>query len=289
MIRIITVIKGLRESSLFFRAVGYSKGAKHKNLKITGLALFLFYLVLILICESNERKINPEEGAYVFLLHGFGRTNRSMDKLENHISDYGYIVINVNYPSTKYPIEYLADEILNDVIQRNIKNPKLKIHFVTHSMGSIVVRYYLKYHKMPNLGRVVMLSPPNQGTELVDFFKDSFFFKIFDWPAGRQLGTGEDSVPINLGPVDFELGIITGNKSFNPFYSTILAGPDDGIVTVERAKVEGMSDFIVLPHSHTFIILNNEVIEQVIHFLEHGRFRHESQGSDEAPRYKGHE
>jgi triacylglycerol lipase len=288
MVRVITVIKGLRKSSLFFRSVEHPKGAKHKNLKIACLALFLFFLISIQSCASNEGQTNPEEGAYVFLLHGFGRTNRSMDKLENHISDSGYSVINVNYPSTKYPIEYLADEILNDAIQRNIKNSVSKIHFVTHSMGGIVVRYYLKYHELPNLGRVVMLSPPNQGTELVDFFKDSFFFKIFDWPAGRQLGTDEDSIPINLGPVDFELGIITGNKSFNPFYSTILSGPDDGIVTVERAKVEGMSDFIVLPHSHTFIILNDEVIEQVIHFLEHGRFRHDGPDANEAPRYEGH-
>lgn len=286
MIRVISVIKALRESLLFSKTIEHRK-LMNRLLKKACLVFFLFFLAFIQDCQSNEKQTSPEKEAYVILLHGFGRSNRSMEKLGNRLSDHGYRVINLDYPSTKYPIEYLADETLNDAIQRDIKKPLSKIHFVTHSMGGIVVRYYLKYHKLPNLGRVVMISPPNQGTEVVDFFKDTFFFKIFDWPAGWQLGTDEDSLPINLGPVGFELGVITGNQSFNPFYSAILPGPDDGIVSVERAKVEGMSDFMVVPHSHTFIILNDDVIEQVIHFLEHGRFRHESSDANEAVQHRG--
>lgn len=197
-----------------------------------------------------------------------------MIKLEKSLSNLGYSVINLDYPSTKHPIEFLADKILGDVIEQCKEAHLSKIHFVTHSMGGIIVRYYLKNHELSSLGRVVMLSPPNKGSELVDHLKDSFFFKKINGPAGQQLGTDRDSIPLSLGPVDFELGVITGNRSFNPFNSLVLPGTDDGAVSVERTKVAGMADFLVLPHSHTFIMQSEDAIEQVIYFLEHGTFRH---------------
>ena len=240
----------------------------------------IIFVLLFLVSSQSHELINQqavaEKGAYVILLHGLRRTSRSMMKLEKSVSNQGYSVINADYPSTKHPIELLAEEILSHIIERCSETPQSKIHFVTHSMGGIVVRYYLKHHRLPNLGRVVMLSPPNQGSELVDQLKDSFIFKKVNGPAGQQLGTDKDSIPLNLGHVDFELGVITGSRSFNPFNSILLPGPDDGVVSVERAKVTGMTDFLVLPHSHTFIMESEDVIEQVIYFLEHGAFRHTS-------------
>jgi len=143
--------------------------------------------------------------------------------------------------------------------------------------GGIVARYYLKNHKLPNLGRVVMLSPPNQGSKLVDSLGDSYFFNKLNGPAGRQLGTGKDSLPLRLGPVDFELGVIAGNRSFNPLYSLIVPGPDDGTIAVDRTKVAGMKDFLVLPRSHIFIMRSEDAIKQVIHFIQHGAFKREAQ------------
>lgn len=247
------------------------------SLKIVCIVFVLFFLFALQRPEALAQSTNQEKDDFVILLHGLGRSNRSMVEIEKSLSGLGYKVINVNYASTKHTIEFLADEILNDLIERYNKIPQSKIHFVTHSMGGIVVRYYLKHHKMPNLGRVVMISPPNQGSELVDHLKDSSIFKKINGPAARQLGTGEDSVPQNLGPVDFELGVIAGNRTINPLSSLILPGPDDGVVSVERTKVAGMKDFLVLPQSHTFIMQSDDVIEQVIHFLEHGAFRKEGQ------------
>jgi pimeloyl-ACP methyl ester carboxylesterase len=197
-----------------------------------------------------------------------------MKKIEEFLSEYGYRVINVDYPSTEHPIEYLANNVLSDVIARFNTRSGSKINFITHSLGGIIVRYYLKHHKLTNLGRVVMLSPPNKGSELVDNLKESYFFKKRHGPAGQQLGTDKESLPLNLGPVDFDLGVITGNISFNLISSMILPGPDDGVVSVESAKVEGMTDFIVMPNSHTFIMKNKNVIKQIIHFLENGEFDH---------------
>ena len=237
--------------------------------------LFFFLLSFSLSlteCQSSSRTTDPENNECVILLHGLARSFHSLEKLGKHLLEQGYQVINLDYPSTKYPIPDLAEGILDTVVKKCEQTQQKKIHFVTHSMGGIVVRYYLKHHKLPQIGRVVMLSPPNGGTELVDFHRKSLLFKKTHGPAGQQLGTGAESLPLELGPVDFELGIISGNRSFYPLNSALIPGPDDGIVSVERTKVEGMTDFILLPYSHPFIMQKNAVFEQVIQFLKSGKF-----------------
>jgi len=239
-------------------------------------ACLILTLVLFISCRTREAPENhavPQKDELVILLHGLARSRQSMEKIEKRLSRLGYRVVNLDYPSTKKTIPLLADEMLSGVVKRHCGASSSKIHFVTHSMGGIVVRYYLKHHKLLNLGRIVMISPPNKGTELVNFLDNSRIFAKFNTPSGRQMGTEEGSIPLRLGPVDFELGVIAGDRSFNPLYSAILPGSDDGVVSVERTKVEGMKDFIVLPYCHTFIMQRDEVIEQVIHFLEQGAFK----------------
>jgi len=219
-----------------------------------------------IVSETREQQC-------VILLHGLARSSRSMDKLEKKLTAVGYSVLNVDYEATKFTIDFLAERALTAVIDQQKERSPAQIHFVTHSMGGILVRYYLKHHKLPNLGRVVMISPPNHGAELVDRFKNVFFFKTLHGPAGGQLGTDDGSILSDLGPIDFELGVIAGNKSFNPIYSWLIPGPDDGVVSVESTKIQGMTDFVVLPYSHTFIMKSDGVIDQIIHFLEKGFFR----------------
>ena len=147
-----------------------------------------------------------------------------------------------------------------------------RVHFVTHSMGGILVRDYLRRHAPPSLGRVVMLAPPNQGSELVDHLGALAVFGWINGPAGRQLGTGADSLPNRLGPVGFPLGVIAGDWSWNPVYSAIIPGADDGKVSVARARIDGMADFVVVPHGHTFLMSAPDVIDEVLHFLRDGHF-----------------
>jgi hypothetical protein len=147
-----------------------------------------------------------------------------------------------------------------------------KINFVTHSMGGILVRYYLENYEVPHLGRVVMLSPPNQGSEVVDKLKESPIFQWINGPAGQQLGTDADSIPKTLGPPNYELGIITGDRSINPILSLLIPGKDDGKVSVKNAKLAGMKDFLVVHKTHPLIMNDEEVLQQVTAFLKKGMF-----------------
>lgn len=206
------------------------------------------------------------------LLHGLARTASSMEKLQGHLEQAGYRVVNVDYESRKYPIATLAEMAIGEGLQQCHQHSVDQIYFVTHSLGGILVRQYLNQHNIPELRRVVMLGPPNQGSEVVDALRDVPGFEALNGPAGLQLGTGETDIPRQLGPVNFELGVIAGTQSINLILSTFLPSSDDGKVTVKSTQVEGMSDFITLPVTHPMMMKNATVIAQTIYFLEHGAF-----------------
>ena len=220
----------------------------------------------------------------VILLHGLGRTSRSLNRMAEALKAAGLSPVNLDYPSREQTIEALALETIERGLDRCTQIQAHTVHFVTHSMGGVLVRYYLSRHRPENLGRVVMLSPPNRGSEAADHLKDSALYKWLNGPAGQQLVTGPEGLPEQLGPVDFPLGIITGNRHsfFDAWLAEVIPGADDGKVSVERAKVEGMADFLVLPYSHPFIMNTKEVIEQALHFLRLGRFRVRPPSADQA-------
>jgi len=214
----------------------------------------------------------PPDGAEpVIVVHGLGRTEASMSVLEYRLEAAGYWVISFDYPSTSEPIETLVEALGDEVAQCCADSPET-VHFVTHSMGGILVRSYLAEHSPQHRGRVVMLSPPSQGSELIDVFADSPLLQFFVGPAGASLGTDSLAIARRLGPADFSLGIITGDRSFNPLTSWLIPGDDDGKVSVERARLDGAADFLVVPASHTFIMNREDVGDETLHFLEHGRF-----------------
>ena len=206
----------------------------------------------------------------VVLLHGLWRTDASMNKMEERLAEGGFNVKNIEYASKDYAVETLSAETIPRAV--SACGEAEHIHFVTHSMGGILIRHYLEENGIERLGRVVMLGPPNQGSEVIDTYRDFPGFEFFAGPAGLQLGTGEASVPARLGPAEFELGIIAGTRSINPILSTLLPDTDDGKVAVYSTRLEGMDDHLEMPVTHMFMMRNDDVIEQVMHFLENGRF-----------------
>ncbi len=210
----------------------------------------------------------------VVLLHGLIRTRRSMLVMEKKLRDLGYQVVNINYPSRHMPIDDLAVIVIDQCLAIADKLGCRRVNFVTHSLGGILVRHYLRHSTIEHLHRVVMLGPPNQGSEAVDRLRHIPLFHWMHGPAGAQLGTTEEDLPKQLGPVDFQLGVIAGIRSINPLLSTLLPGQNDGKVSVENTKIEGMQDFITIPSTHTFMMRNARVIDQVIHFLQFGQFDH---------------
>lgn len=209
----------------------------------------------------------------IILLHGLCRTGRSMTKMQRALAQIGYTVRNEDYPSRTAPIEVLADDAIGKAIAVCRENGATKIDFVTHSMGGILVRSYLARHAVPELGRVVMLTPPNEGSEVVDKLGGLSLFKWINGPAGNELGTDKNSVPNQIGPAHFSVGVIAGDRSVNWINSLFLIpGRNDGKVSVARARLAGMSDFRVIHATHSFVTYNHEAIRLTIEFLQMGKF-----------------
>jgi len=200
-----------------------------------------------------------------------------MEPMAEALIEEGFETINVDYPSRDQPIEDLAPLAIGAGLNgcRAIDGVE-RVHFVTHSLGGILLRYYLTDNDIPELGRVVMLAPPNQGSVAVDKLRGVPGFDWMNGPAGQQLGKDADSLPLKLGPANFEVGIIAGNRSIDPVTSAILPNPDDGRVSVADTKLAGMSDFAVVDHSHAFIMRMREPIRLTVRFLRNGRFDGES-------------
>lgn len=215
--------------------------------------------------------------SHIILLHGLARTSLSMRRLARRLDAEGFTVDNTDYPSRTDRIEPLAMGVIARAMGRAPKSDQ-PVHFVTHSMGGMLVRAYLHKHQLDRLGRVVMLAPPNQGTEVVDFYnlRAPLLGRMLGavlGPASGQLRTDADALPARLGPARFELGIIAGTVNRNPVFGPVISTiPSDGVVPVERTKLAGMSDFLALPFTHTFIMDKTVVQDQVVHFLRHGRF-----------------
>jgi len=215
--------------------------------------------------------VGPAAAEVVFLVPGLGRSPRSMRRIERDLSARGYRVVNLPFDSRRENIDQLAD-LLAERVARFAPSGAGRVHFVTHSMGAIVVREYLARRPPPNLGRVVMLSPPNGGCEVVDLLHRVPILGDHLGPSRGALGTRPEDAPGRLGPVEYEVGVIAGGRSYNPLFSWILPGEDDGVVAVDRMRVAGMRELRVVPRSHSFIMNGRDTIALTAGFLENGTF-----------------
>lgn len=231
-------------------------------------------LLLGLVVATSLHAVATFQPDTVVLLHGIGMQGYVMKRLETALTAKGYRVVNISYPSREMPFEKLAGEYLPAQLAAADVTRAARLNFVTHSLGSLIVRKFLHDSRPPNLGRVVMIGPPNHGSTAADEAQQYALLSEFMGENLARLGTGENSIVSTLGPADFEVGIIAGEVAINPVFGRVLEGRNDGAVTVESAKLEGMRDFIVVPYSHTVMLWRDEVIEQTIAFLHEGKFTH---------------
>lgn len=226
---------------------------------------------LMIVFQLLALTASASEG--VILLHGLCRSSASMKKMADFLSDSGFVVVNKGYPSRSASIEVLSEQAISEALADSRLERCDKVHFVTHSLGGILVRSYFKRHTNTKLGRVVMLGPPNQGSEVVDYIGHWWIFRKINGPAGTELGTDSGSTPNTLGDVEFELGVIAGDRSINWINSLMIKGSDDGKVSVTRTSVEGIKDQVVVHVTHPFLMKRQKVFDLTSRFLRNGRFK----------------
>lgn len=236
--------------------------------------ILLATLVLAAPLAACGADRQPGEDQAVVLIHGLGRTERSMMILGQRLAWAGYDVETVGYPSRTGTIDEHVDALAAAVASCCAESTR--IHFVGHSLGGIIIRKYLAERPPDALGRVVLLSPPSRGSELADWvvaleLGDREFGEELLGPTGSGLGKDSTDIPPSLPPPTYDVGIITGNRSLNPVGSIVIPGPDDGMVGVDEARIEGVPS-MVLPRSHTFIMNSRFTADAVLRFLETGQF-----------------
>ena len=203
----------------------------------------------------------------VVLLHGLWRGFRAMVPLARRITGTGFATVSIPYPSTRLPIGRLAERVSEQVAGHAAGRT---VHFVTHSLGGIVLRAMLAEDVPWRTGRVVMLAPPNGGSEIVDRASGNAMMGMFLGPAGRGLGSDGEPARLPGLPETVESLVIMGEKPSLPFFQKILGERNDGIVTVGRGVMDGARGFEVVDAGHTFIALHPRVIRAVLAFLSTG-------------------
>lgn len=210
-------------------------------------------------------------GEPVVLLHGLKRSRYSMNKIANALNKAGYQACNINYPSNRLSATELVEHI-KEHITVCFGSDVGPVNFVTHSMGGIMVRALAESPQSPAIDRVVMIAPPNKGSEIVDLHRTSRMFRWLMGDVATQLGTDTNSLPLRLGPAHFDVGVIAGSGLSNPMGLWVFDEPSDGTVAVRSTRLDGMRDFIIVPYGHTLIMRKKQVIDEVLYYLENGRF-----------------
>ncbi len=213
--------------------------------------------------------LHPET---VVLLHGLARTHRSMSRMRRALHFFGFQPVNLRYPSRKHSLETLSRNYIVPELQHILSTAHGTVHFVTHSMGGILLHLALPHCLDVKTGRTVMLAPPIHGSEIVDRMRRYWWFRLFWGPAALELGAKTGHLPENMPPLPGQCGIIAGDRSVFHLFDRIVPRPHDGTISVASTKTNEAAAHLVLHTSHPFIMMSDRVISETIHFLQTGKF-----------------
>ena len=214
----------------------------------------------------------------IILLHGIGRSPRTMAKLATTFKLLNYRVFNPGYNSYLDSYQEILTSLqnrINDWIEKDAV-----VHFVGHSFGGILIRGLLSHNQNHNwhLGRCVMLGTPNQGTQSAKFMLSHWLIKYFVPKVTADLVPASQFLKALPEP-EIETGIIAGSVNFSIvipnswFYKKATDNaPGDGIVELINTQCKVMADYRVMPLQHSFMTNDKSLIMQVVHFIEFGKF-----------------
>jgi len=194
-----------------------------------------------------------------------------MEPLKLFFEHEGFKVYCITYASTKHPLQYFFESV-GEALKTLPHDEVSKLHILTHSMGGVILRGALEYFTPQSLGHIVMLSPPNKGSEIVDRFRKFQWFGRLFGPAALQLSTDSTllkQLPIPKAP----LGIIAATRSSVLFTPFIFMSANDGRVAVKRMRMAGMDDFVTLKTGHIAMLFNRDVAKEALYFMRHGFFK----------------
>lgn len=192
----------------------------------------------------------------VILLHGMGRTRRSMLPLARALAAAGYVIHNETYPSRSRGVAELGPMVAGWIAAAERDMAPARVHLVGHSLGCILIRWVLAHRPPRRPGRVVMLGPPNRGARAADLT-----VRAFSWHLKplRDLTTSPAGTARTIPPVPgIEIGIVAGSR--------------DRLVSVPETHLNGQTAHVVVPCGHTLMILRRDVFRLVLAFLRTGRF-----------------
>ncbi|MCT4507776.1 MAG: alpha/beta hydrolase [Tepidibacter sp.] len=209
----------------------------------------------------------------IILIHGYNKKSKDMKVLKNNLEKLGYEGVLVDLPLTFKEIEHstnILESIISEMIQ-NIESDE-KIHLVGHSTGGLIIRHVLTTTKyLDRIDKCVLIATPNNGSELADIAGRiiKILTSIFKTLKSLQ---SENIKALNLKDNHgIEIGAIAGNKQ-NLFLGKFLDDKNDGRVTINSVKFDGLKDFVELPYGHKDIHYQLETVELIDAFLKNGRF-----------------
>lgn len=217
----------------------------------------------------DRSRWTENNGPTVVLLHGLWRGWRAMEPLARSLRGAGFATLNIPYPSTRLPIQNLVGHVRREVETITMPGP---VHFITHSLGGIIARALLAESPPWTCGRLVMLAPPNGGSEIVDWSMGKPWLQSLLGPAGRELSTAGFPSALPALPGGLEAAVIMGRRSSIPVFRNLLEHTNDGIVSASKGRIEGLRGFSVIDADHTFIQVHPDAIRLCIEFLKTGRW-----------------
>src|SRR5688500_2230571 len=245
---------------------------------MSGKILVVVLALLTTPAVAAQNASRPPAREIVVILHGIAKNAGSMKPVEAMLQKQGYETLSITYPSTKLDLDGIAKHLHEEHLTASFWEKAGKVHLITHSMGGLVARRYFDAYKTEipadKLGRVVMLAPPNGGSDVADAIHWLPPYQWYYGPAGDELTTAAQRD--NRSDIYYDLGIIAGTREWPYFVAAfIIPGKSDGRVSVEKTRIEGMKDHITVNGTHTFIMDKPVVHKQILQFLKNGTFSDE--------------